>query len=141
MYAATPGATRHSSCWRSCAGSKAQTLKRGLYSVRGVCNAALNYGARHRNAAALPGNSGGCGGILIFNSGAPGGVCGTRSAQRRYARATYSNDAQRRYARAVRYTLPPRRRREPALAELGHPEGASGRCSLTASHRSKNPYT
>ena len=42
---------------------------------------------------------------------------------------------------AVRYTLPPRRRREPALAELGHPEGASGRRSITASHRSRKPYT
>ena len=41
---------------------------------------------------------------------------------------------------AVRHTLPPRLRREPALAELGHPEGASGRCSLTALHRSRSPY-
>ena len=46
-----------------------------------------------------------------------------------------------RFTAVVRYTLPPRLRREPALAELGHPEGASGRCSLTASHRSRNPYT
>ena len=113
--------------------------------MRGVCNAALDYGVRHSTAldTEMPPHSPetreGAAAFYIFNSGAPGGVCGTRSAQRRYARATYSNDAQRRYARAVRYTLPPRRRREPALAELGHPEGASGRCSLTASHRSRNP--
>ena len=53
--------------------------------------------------------------------------------------AVCEGSLQQRYTAAVRYTLPPRRRREPALAELGHPEGASGRCSLTAPHRSRNP--
>jgi hypothetical protein len=32
--------------------------------LQGLLSAALNYGARHRNAAALPRNLGGCGGIL-----------------------------------------------------------------------------
>ena len=49
MCAATPGAIRHSNCWRSCAGSRA-------------C-------VGQRNAAALPRNSGGCGGILYLYRG------------------------------------------------------------------------
>ena len=56
-------------------------------------------------------------------------VCGCQVAYAAYSK---------RCTAAVRYTLPPRRRREPALAELGHPEGASGRCSLTAP-RCRNP--
>ncbi len=64
-----------------------------------------------------------------------------RGGAKRRTAAVCEGNLQQRCTAAVRYTLPPRRRREPALAELGHPESASGRCSLTASHRSKNPYT
>ena len=39
--------------------------------MRGLYSAALNYGVRRRNVAALPRNSGGCGGILVFNSWTP----------------------------------------------------------------------
>ena len=45
--------------------------------MRGLYSAALNYGVRCRNAAALPRFSGECGGVLVFGLWLSSGVCGS----------------------------------------------------------------